>query len=59
MQLKLTSPMIYMAPKRQKKRPSTRQSKFTSDLLAQINIFQFNSTPSGDLLQTIGGHQHD
>lgn len=55
MQLKLSSPMIYTAPKRHKKRTSTRQSKFTPELLAQVNTLQFNSTASGNLLQSVGG----
>lgn len=55
MQLKLSSPMIYTAPKQHKKRTSTCTSKFTSEILAQINILQFNSTPNGNLLQSLGG----
>lgn len=55
MQLKLSSPMIYTAPKQHKKRTPTGQPKFTPELLAQANILQFNSTASGRLLQSVGG----
>ena len=55
MQLKLSSPMIYTAPKQHKKRTPTGQPKFAPELLAQANIFQFNSTANGVLLQSPGG----
>lgn len=55
MQLHLDSPMIFSASKKHKKRTPTRQSEFKPELLAQVNIQQFNSTSNGNLLQSLGG----
>ncbi|GAX06836.1 hypothetical protein IWT25_02183 [Secundilactobacillus pentosiphilus] len=59
MQLKLNSPMIYSTKKVHKKRTPTRQLEFEPELLALVNIQQFNSTSNGNLLQSLGGHEHE
>lgn len=54
MQLKLSSPMIFTSPKHKKRTP-TGQLEFKPEFLALQNIFQSNSTPNHNRLQSLGG----